>query len=398
MARSLAIAAYLAGLGSHDRNNAEIEQPPRPAGTIIWARCSHPDQLTAIETLDRKLAEDGDPIHVVATLQRWTPDMAARALPEPHGRRDIRKFIAHWRPVMSVWVKGDLDPILLAEMHTAEIPSIFVDATADGLDEVAGKWVPGARRSMLSQFEAVLALDQNAADRLIYAGTPAENVLVTGAMEDCAPTLACSERERNEIAKAIGTRPVWLAASAPFEECGYIAQAHDAASKRAHRLLLIIIPKHPEDAARISKDMSERGFNVALRSEEPEPSEITQVYVVDTDEELGLWYRIAPITYLGGTFDGLGCRDPFEVAALGSAVLYGPQVAPYQRHAARLNAAGASRLLRSGGDLGPAVETLLAADKTAELAHAAWDVTTRGAAVTNRIAALIQLRLEELVP
>jgi 3-deoxy-D-manno-octulosonic-acid transferase len=95
--------------------------------------------------------------------------------------------------------------------------------------------------------------------------------------------------------------------------------------------------------------------------------------------------------------DGDGCRDPFEAAALGSAVLYGPQVAPFQRHAGRLNAAGASRLLRSGADLGLAVETLLAADKTAELAHAAWDVTSRGATVTNRIAALIQLRLEELV-
>jgi 3-deoxy-D-manno-octulosonic-acid transferase len=78
-------------------------------------------------------------------------------------------------------------------------------------------------------------------------------------------------------------------------------------------------------------------------------------------------------------------------------VLYGPQVAPFQRHAARLNAAGASRLIRSSNDLGSIVESLLSADKTAELAHAAWDVTSRGANVTNRIAAFIQLRLEELV-
>jgi len=397
MARSLAIAAYLAGLGSHDRKKPLVEQPPRPAGTIIWARCSRPDQLMAIETLDRKLAEDGDPIHVVATLMHWTPEYAQRALPEPQGNKDIRKFIAHWRPAMSIWVKGDLDPILLSEMENAKVPSIFVDATAEGLDDMAGKWVPGARRSMLSQFEAVLALDQTAADRLIYAGTPADSVLVTGAMEDCAPTLPCSETERNEIAKAIGTRPVWLAAAAPVGECSYIAQAHHAASRRAHRLLLIIVPKEARAAQRIAEEMRAQGFNVALRSDEPEPSEITQVYVVDTEEELGLWYRIAPITYLGGTLDGDGCRDPFEAAALGSAVLYGPQVAPFQRHAGRLNAAGASRLLRSGADLGLAVETLLAADKTAELAHAAWDVTSRGATVTNRIAALIQLRLEELV-
>ena len=86
MARSLAIAAYLASLGPSDRSNNPTVQPPRPTGTIIWARCSHADQLTAVETLDRKLAEDGDPVHVVATLMNWTQEFADRALPEPKGR------------------------------------------------------------------------------------------------------------------------------------------------------------------------------------------------------------------------------------------------------------------------------------------------------------------------
>lgn len=397
MARSLAIAAYLANLGSPDRSKIPTEQPPRPDGTIIWARCSHPDQLTAVETLERKLSEDGDPVHVIATLMDWNPAFADRALPEPRGRAGIRKFIAHWLPVVSVWVRGDLDPILLAEMRKADISMMFVDASAEGLDDVAGRWVPGAMRSLLSQFEAVFALDQNAADRLIYAGTPAETVLVTGPMEDCAPTLPCNETLRSKIAAAIGTRPVWLAAAASLSECKDIARAQQVASRRAHRLLLIFVPKHQVMASHIAGELAKCGFNVALRSSEPEPSEITQVYVVDTDEELGLWYRIAPITYLGGTLNGGGCRDPFEVAALGSAVLYGPQVAPFQRHAARLNAAAASQLIRSASDLGPTVENLLAADKTAKLAHAAWDVTSRGAGVTNRIVAFIQLRLEELV-
>ncbi len=397
MARSLAIAAYLAGLGSSDRPGNPTEQPPRPAGTIIWARCNHPDQLTAVETLDRKLSEDGDPVHIIATLRDWSPDFADRALPEPRGRADIRRFIAHWQPVMCMWVRGNLDPILMAEMRNADIAMIFVDASAEGLEHIAGTWVPGAMRSLLSQFEAVFALDQNAADRLIHTGTPADAVLVTGAMEDCAPTLPCNEAERRKIATAIGTRQVWLVAAASLHDCRDVAHAHQVASRRAHRLLLIFVPKHQVMASHIADELRKYGFNVALRSSEPEPSEITQVYVVDTGEDLGLWYRIAPITYLGGTLDGGGCRDPFEAAALGSAVLYGPQVAPFQRHAARLNAAGASQLIRSASDLGPTVENLLAADKTAQLAHAAWDVTSRGAGVTNRIAAFIQLRLEELV-
>ena len=72
MARSLAIAAYLAGLSAPDGKQALADQPPRPSGVIIWARCSHANQLTAIATLGRKLAEDGDPVEVIATCLLYT--------------------------------------------------------------------------------------------------------------------------------------------------------------------------------------------------------------------------------------------------------------------------------------------------------------------------------------
>lgn len=396
MARSLSIAAYLANLGVADRSFGPNEHPPRPAGTIIWARCSAPDQLTIVETLGRKLAEDGDPIQIIATLHNWHKIRSNRALPEPQGKETIRGFLDHWQPSMVIWVRGDLDLVMLDEIRSTRIPSILVDANGEGLDNVAGGWVPGAMRSVLAQFEAILTIDRGAAERLIRAGAPADTVLIAGAMEDSDPALPCDEEERQEIAKAIGTRPVWLAAAAQLSEWPDLCLAHQDASRRAHRLLLIIAPADSRQAHDFADMMRGQYLSVALRSEEPDPEETTQVYVVDTDEELGLWYRIAPITYLGGSLHGGGCRDPFEATALGSAVLYGPQVAPHQKHAARLNAAGASRLIRSTNDLGAVVETLLSPDITAEIAHAAWDVTSRGADVTNRIAVYIQARLEEL--
>ena len=396
MARSLSIAAYLASRGSADLPTRLLDYPARPDGVVIWARCTHPDQLTAIETLGRKVTVDGDPITIIPTIREWTHIIGGRAIQEPRSKETIREFIDHWKPTLGIWVRGDLDPLLMDEMRAAQMHCILVDANGDGLEQVTGGWVPGAMRSLLSQFEAILALDQNAADRLIRAGSPPETIIVSGAMEDCPPPLTCDETGRQALAKAIGTRPTWLAAAAHLAELGDLSRAHKQASRRAHRLLFVIAPRNLDDAHTFADAMRDQGFYVDMRSETPLPTELTQVYVIDTDDDLGLWYRLAPITFIGGTLRGGGCRDPFEATALGSAVLYGPLVAPFQRHAARLNAAGASRLIRSSSDLGAIIEILLAVDKTAELAHAAWDVTSRGAIVSNRIADYIRLRLEEL--
>jgi 3-deoxy-D-manno-octulosonic-acid transferase len=397
MARSLKIAAYMAGLRRTGPEKRLGVQPDRPEGAIIWARCSLPEHLTAIETLQRKLAEDADAIQIIATVPDWDASLEGRALPEPQGKDNIRAFIAHWQPMMAIWVRGDLDLVLLDVMRAARIPCVLVDATGDGLSQVAGGWVPGAIRSLLAEFETVLTLDSTAAAKLISAGTPQSRIVVTGPMEDCGQVLPYREADRRDLAAAIGTRPVWLAAAARLNDCQDLCKAHQNASRRAHRLLLIVVPDTPDNARPMAEEMRQFGFHVTLRSERAEPSEPTQVFIVDTDADLGLWYRMAPVTYLGGTLHGGGCRDPFEPAALGSAVLYGPHVAPFQRHAARLNAAVASRLIRSGDRLGPTVEELLAPDKAAAMAHAAWDVTSRGADVTNQIVALIRQRLEDRV-
>ena len=369
---------------------------PRPEGTVIWIRCSSPDQLDAVASLERKLKAQGDPIFVVTTLRDLTRRHAHRALPEPVGRGEAKEFLDYWKPTMSIWVGGHLDTRLIVELAEARVHNIMVDATADGLENIVGRWVPGALRSLLSQFEAILALDETAAERLARAGAMRDVIIVTGAMEDCAPVLPYNEAERAEVAGIVGTRPVWLAADARLAEAEFIAAAHKAANRRAHRLMAIVVPKDVDDVPELARDLRKSGLTVALRSQVARPADSVQVYLVDTEEELGLWYRISPITYLGGTLSEGKAVDPFGATTLGSAVIFGPQVAPYQKHANRLIAAGGCVLLRKPEDLGGAIDTLLAADKAAKQAHIAWDVASQGANVTNRIATYIQLRLEEL--
>ena len=91
----------------------------------------------------------------------------------------------------------------------------------------------------------------------------------------------------------------------------------------------------------------------------------------------------------GGTLS-TGAQDhPFAAAALGTAIIHGAHTGRHADSFARLTRAGAARMTRGGQALGHAVEALLAADRAASMAAAAWEVTTAGAVVANRIAELV---------
>jgi 3-deoxy-D-manno-octulosonic-acid transferase len=109
--------------------------------------------------------------------------------------------------------------------------------------------------------------------------------------------------------------------------------------------------------------------------------------VADVPGEEGLWYRLASVTYIGGTLGGpVASVDPFAAAALGSVVLHGRVHAPHTAHFTALMDAGASRQVRDVRGLGRAVEDLLAPDRAAELAHRAWAVVSQGAEATDHVA------------
>ena len=146
------------------------------------------------------------------------------------------------------------------------------------------------------------------------------------------------------------------------------------------------MPDQPAQGPEIAARLAAEGWDVALRSRDEEPSEGDQIYIADTEGELGLWYRLAPLSYMGGTLSGRGTpRHPYEAAALGSAILHGPKTLDFAPAYARLGQAEAARLLRGSPQLATGIGELLAPDRAAEMAHNAWQLTSSGAGVTDRV-------------
>ncbi|HMA48645.1 MAG TPA: 3-deoxy-D-manno-octulosonic acid transferase, partial [Magnetospirillaceae bacterium] len=75
------------------------------------------------------------------------------------------------------------------------------------------------------------------------------------------------------------------------------------------------------------------------------------VYVADTLGELGLFYRAAPLVFMGKSLIGQGGQNPLEPARLGASVLFGPHMGNFTDIAERMRAAGGAKEVADEGGL-----------------------------------------------
>ena len=85
----------------------------------------------------------------------------------------------------------------------------------------------------------------------------------------------------------------------------------------------------------------------------------TDVYLADTIGEMGLWYRLATIAFLGGSMVPRGGQNPIEPAKLGVAIVHGTHVGNFREVYEALSAAGAVTGVDGTDALAAAVKLLI---------------------------------------
>lgn len=386
MVHSLGLTLYT--LRPRPQSGAIVNRPMRPAGRVLWFHSPSAEAAPGLLELARTLIEE-DGLAVVLTCPDPVAGPSGIILDAPPEETlpDVRAFLDHWRPDLAVFSDGELRPAALHEADERHIPTVMVDGRMPYLLRGRDGWYPGLARSSLQGFQAIITLDEAAARAFRKAGAVPNRVQGMGRLEEHSAALPCLEAERAALARLLATRPVWLTSGLPEVEEDAVIAAHRATLSLAHRLLLIIAPQDPDRAAPLARRLAEdEGWVVAQRALDEEPDPDVEVFIADGMAELGLWYRLAPITFLGGSLMGRGClRNPMEPASLGSAILYGPRPGVYGAAFGRLGAARAARAVGNGPDLAEALADLMAPDKVARLAQSAWAIATEGTDVTEHV-------------
>ncbi|MGN7870488.1 3-deoxy-D-manno-octulosonic acid transferase [Paracoccus sp. 22332] len=319
-------------------------------------------------------------------LMRSRPDLRIFDAGDPSPAQ--AELLMQAGPAAVLLMGTDLPAALIQAASRRGLPIVLAEGRFSP-EDTAWTLKASARRELLRQVRAILVTDPASRLVALRMGADRKRVTLTGPVAEIRDPLPCSEAERSVIAQLLRGRHAWLAASVPPDEEQAVLTAHHAALAQSHRALLFLAPRDPDRIAPLAEAIEASGLTVARRSLEEDPTDDVHVMLTDGPTEMGLWYRLAPVTYLGGTLGGddAAARHPFEPAALGSAIAHGPHTDRFAAEWQQLRGAGAARQVADADDLAAAIAELSQPDLIATLASNAWTVSTGGADVTLRICA-----------
>jgi 3-deoxy-D-manno-octulosonic-acid transferase len=401
MVRSLGLTAYRALARRRELVPLDFAAE-RPKGQLLWLHAGESGNLLAIQDLALRIGSTRPGLALLITYPEGTTppplshprgmSLFQEPVPSEHPSAVVQ-WLAHWQPDFCVWAWGGLRPNLILEMRERNCPAMLVDADTGGFDGRRERWLSEVTRRVLDGFGTIFARTPAGRKRLLQLGAGADRVEVTSPLLAGGQPLPCVDSDLEDLSSALKGRPVWFAAQVQPKELPIVLSAHQQALRLHHRLMLIVNPA--AEAAEVSRLTGQRNMTTVDWSNGDFPESGTQVLVTDDPGDRGLFFRVAPVSFLGSSLvAGPGGCDPFDAATLGSAVLYGPKVRQYLPFYSRLAAAGAARIVNDATALGTAVSRLIAPDQAAAMAHAGWDVISQGAEIADRITDLVQDALD----
>src|SRR6185312_4241742 len=360
---------------------------------VIWVHGASVGESLAALPLIEKLLARGNSLLVTsgtvtsaAMMEARLPKGAVHQYVPLDTPRAVSRFLDHWRPAAGLFVESDLWPTLLMEAKKRRIRLALINARVSERSAARWRWLPDMARALLGAFDIVLAQDEDFAQRFRSLG--AGKVATVGSLKADAPPLGCDPAALAAIKDAIGTRPVLLAAQTHPGEDETILPAHDLLRAEFADLLTIIVPRHVERGHDIAMLCGTRP--VARRAAAEPITAKTAIYIADTMNELGLFYRLAPFCFLGGTLVPMGGHNPLEPAALHCAILAGPSRANSATSFAAVLGAQGFGGVHSAGDIAREAKRLFSDRESARIAGeaAAKGAAALSGAVDKTIAAL----------
>ncbi|MGJ4941703.1 3-deoxy-D-manno-octulosonic acid transferase [Bradyrhizobium sp. HKCCYLS1011] len=303
----------------------------RPQGPLIWIHgASVGEVLAAAALIERLRARNlrilitsGTVTSAAIVAKRFPADVIHQYVPYD-SPRFVERFLDHWRPSLALFIESDLWPNLILAGAARRLPMVVINGRMSPRSFPRWRRMSGTISALLGRFDICLA--QSKADAERFAALGSRNVVTTGNLKLDVPAPPADPAKLERLRSVTRGRPMIVAASTHPGEDEILIATHQTLSGFFPSLLTVIVPRHPNRGPGIANLVVASGLHVGLRSRDELPMAATDIYVADTMGELGLFYRLAPIVFMGGSLVAHGGQNPIEAVKLGAAIVHGPHV------------------------------------------------------------------------
>src|SRR6195952_490317 len=382
-----------------------VSRDIRPEGPLVWIHGASVGEILAAAALVEKLRNlnfrilltSGTTTSAAIVAKRFPADIIHQYVPYDSPRY-VARFLDHWRPSLALFIESDLWPNLILASAARRLPMVLINGRMSQRSFPRWRRFSGTISALLGRFDVCLAQSRLDAERFAALGSP--SVITTGNLKLDVPAPPADATRLEWLVSVTRGRAIIVAASTHPGEEEVLVDVHRVLSGIFPSLLSVIVPRHPQRGEAIAHMIEASGLQVALRSHQETPTAATHVYVADTMGELGLFYRLAPIVFMGGSLVEHGGQNPIEAVKLGASIVHGPHVFNFTDVYEALDDAGGARradnLEALVGHLGQLLSDPAARESSAGARSRV--VGELGGALERTLAALepylLQLRLE----
>lgn len=309
----------------------------RPKGKLVWFHAASVGELNSIIPLIRELANDNKYLHFLITTVTVNSEKVFQKAALPRSIHQfipldfpwcVKKFINYWKADLAVFIDSELWPNLIAEA-SQRCKMILVNGRLSDSSFARWKYLPSLIKYMYSKFSVIMPTSTIEQSKISYFVSQ-KKIKYYGNLKNAVPPLACNKEELAKIKKKIGKRTFWLAASTHKGEEEQLLFCHQELAKSYKDLLTIIIPRHPHRGVDIGKIAESLSLKYSLRSKGDEINGKVSVYIANTIGEMGLFYNLSDIVFVGGSLVSHGGQNTLEPAKLSCAIIVGPNTSNFK--------------------------------------------------------------------
>ncbi|MEM8627306.1 MAG: glycosyltransferase N-terminal domain-containing protein [Pseudomonadota bacterium] len=340
---------------------------PRPDAPLIWVHAASVGETNAALSLIAALRVQDTKRRFLLTTGTVTSAAEAR---KGLGEGDVhqflpldapsyvQRFLDHWRPDTAVLVESEIWPNLILETAARGIPIALVNARISAKSFKTWQRRPHSAHVLFGRLSFVGAQDERMRLRFLQLGAP--NVATLGNIKADAGPPPADRAQVDALDAQVACRPLWLAASTHPGEEAIAGEVHRTLAERHGNLLTIIVPRHPERGASVRAELEAQGLTVAQRSLGQPITPATDVYLGDTLGELGIFYALSPVAWIGGSLVEAGGHNPIEAIGHDCAIITGPKIFNFRNEFKVLEGVKGAVRVADGAGLAAAISHMLA--------------------------------------